>query len=202
MFCLKLSRIVIIVLLLNCRIATSQAAFSIDQASPEYPATYSSADIAATFGVPPPVIPAVNLGLLATDEIDAFSIGLDEIPPPPAPFFTIIYFSVTRPTVGVNGSSIRTESTGNGAAGDLFHVYMNTGWVWRLGPPTLISDATWHSLTQLPTQSDLDGHDYFVGAASPSYFSVICNAFRSSVARRSSFAGGSTTFNAGNPSIT
>jgi len=134
---------------------------SIDQASPEYPASLSSSDIFWRVPGPPPVFTARDLGLLATDEIDGFSLGCDHPILPTQQNWADLFYSVSRTTLGVG--AVATEVRGNGAAGDVFNVtVMGNGTV--LGGPLLWRDASTACLTTLPgVQSDVDGISGLLG---------------------------------------
>jgi hypothetical protein len=130
--------------------------FSIDQASPEYPATYSSADIVYQGGGTKKYT-ATDLGLIASDEVTSFCGGADNVFPAGSAYWSTFHYSVDRATVGTLSSVINTESTGNGAAGDIFRIVIDGGSNVAIGP-TLLVDATVNGLSTITPgpQSDID----------------------------------------------
>ncbi len=167
-------RISAIFLAINSGIAVGQF-LSIDQASPEYPGIFSSADIlwSGQGGLALVVIaPAADLGLLGGDELDAFSYGSDWFFPAGSQNWVNLVYSVTRGTVGAGASVIAGEAAGNGAAGDKFVVRID-GTGATQGAPALWLDAVPCGLTPLPPpQSDIDGLSYPNPTRFGVYFSV------------------------------
>ena len=137
----------IVLLLASFTVANAQD-FSVDAASqPADP--WLPADIVASHGRNV-FIPAANIGLLATDEMDAFSYGYDWFNEP----LLHVFFSVDRATAGVfglpPGFAVERETAaalGNGAAGDKFRIVFPGG----VGASRLWSDAPAHLLAPLPT---------------------------------------------------
>lgn len=177
MFRSRMVYMLIFVMAAGCSLAAAQD-FSVDLLSPEVPAPWSPADIVGSRGAVA-IMPASHLGLIATDEVDAFSYGVDHLVPVGSADWTSLVYSVDRFTVGAPGNDINTQATGNGAAGDEFigQVYFNTGLPLCTTPPYvdpwLWSDAPSHNLTPLPVQSDEDGVDWFATTvARPVYLSV------------------------------
>jgi hypothetical protein len=145
--------------------------FSVTGASPE---PWSGADILLTDGTSVRAS-AADLGLLLTDEIDAFSFGDDEIEPLAAYNFSRIAYSVRSASQGAGGA-ITLEANGNGAAGDKFQVAVvqTQGGLFNVSPPQRLADATLHNLTPNPGESELEGLSMRRGGSSgfPVYFSV------------------------------
>jgi hypothetical protein len=133
-------------LLASFTVANAQD-FSVDAASqPADP--WLPADIVASHGRNV-FIPAANIGLLGTDEMDAFSYGYDWFNEP----LLHVFFSVDRATLGVAPWAVFTQVVGNGAAGDKFRIVFPGG----PGASALWSDAPWHFLQPLPGESNIDG---------------------------------------------
>jgi hypothetical protein len=161
--------------------------FSIDAASPEcLPPVplFSPADVlvAPVFlgNVPGVLWSAAQLGLAPFDEIDALSNGADILFPMGPNNWIVLFFSVTRGTLGVPGSVIEAQRLGNGAAGDEF-----VTWI-RGGAPVLgtqlYADAALLVVGQMPPlgltplppppQSNLDGLQRPIRNPLGVYFSV------------------------------
>ncbi|KPJ59508.1 MAG: hypothetical protein AMJ46_10840 [Latescibacteria bacterium DG_63] len=152
------------------------ADFSIDAASPEVPGSGSEGDIYLSGVGPPNVwIQETNLGLIAGEELDAVSYGLDYILPAGSANWVNLFYSVDRAAFGSGVGAVTAQASGNGAAGDEFWVTVDGNGV-VIRPPILWSDATGHGLTPLPGQSDLDAHSGPLGQAAPVFFSVALGA--------------------------
>ncbi|UCF77759.1 MAG: hypothetical protein JSW03_06505 [Candidatus Eiseniibacteriota bacterium] len=171
MLCRKLVPLLVLLLAATAAVAQAQD-FSIDAVSPEVPIGGSEADIYIS-GLGPPFvwIQETTLGLLAgSEEMDAFSYGIDQIVPAGSANWVNFFYSVDRLSSGFGGA-VTIEASGNGAAGDQFRVTVDGNGV-VIRPPILWSDATGHGLTPLPGESDLDAHSGPVGQMAPVYFSV------------------------------
>ncbi len=119
-----------------------------------------------------PLFPAAALGLLATENIDGFSYGSDQLQPLGSNAFVVLTYSVDRLTAGIPGSIIAGQVGGDGAAGDKFRVTIRgDGTVVSL--PALSSNARLHGLTPLPGESDIDALSLPVGLLERGvYFSI------------------------------
>lgn len=114
---------------------------------------------------------ATQLGLVAADDVDAFSYGSDQLVPAGPDFFVSLQFSVDRNTVGAGGA-VSHQANRNGAAGDKFDLLiLRSG---NSAGPFLQSDAPNHGLTPstLGLESDLDGLSRPPGTRRPVFFSV------------------------------
>lgn len=159
---------------------TTAQEYSLDTGSPEAPPATGGDLFADTGGVA--VVPHSYFPLDATDEIDGFSYGVDQLDPLGPNFYVSVYYSVDRDAVG-DGSDGRPNTGfvkaqaefGNGAAGDTF--FAKIIWAGPLVAPVtatsggigmaagmfpisrgLWMDATARPLTPLPEpQSDIDG---------------------------------------------
>ena len=117
--------------------------FSIDPLSPE---PWSPADILIWNGSGVR-IPAADLGLHPTNDVDAFSYGEDEIEPLSYYYFVRVAYSVRRGAVG-DGGAVERQASGNGAAGDKFQIAaVGVGGIFYATASMLLSDAPEHGLT-------------------------------------------------------
>lgn len=149
---------------------------SYDPASPEVPATGASDIVVVNtfrFGGGGTQWSDTELGLTASDNINAFSDGSDfyPIPGPVAGFppgtcrFVYVEHTVDPATRGASGSAIDDESSGNGADSDTFGVtFTGTG----LGMVELSTDA----LAVTPGATDLDALAWRERKRYPVYFSL------------------------------
>ncbi len=116
---------------------------------------FGAADLLA--GPPTGVnVPAAFIPLVG--DLTSFSHGFDA-KADPSPFRnTTLYFSITRGSIGLPGSVVNAEALGNGAAGDIFGLFVSP-----LGPVALMIDAGpgGLGLAVLPAfESNVDAIDY------------------------------------------
>jgi hypothetical protein len=165
----------LIVVLLHASTAPRAFDFSVDPNSPEVPSPFKPGDLVPQNGASPAHIPAAQIGLSGTDNVDAFSYGRDRIVPLGPSFFVSLSYSVDRGTAGALRDVVANQVAGNGAAGDKFFVKLRrfppVGVVPIVGP-FLMSDAVSHNLTPRPDESDLDGLSQPAGTPMPVFFSV------------------------------
>ena len=164
--------VIVFVLALSCPVNAGKLMFSIDTGSPEVPGVFSGADILSLSRFTPYMVhTAAELGLLAGEEVDAFSDSSNVIVAAGSLSYVYLGYSISPASVGVVGV-ITDETVGpmpfNGGAGDVFSIRIS-GLGMTIGPTFLLSDAPNHGLTPLPMQSNIDSLNF---TGSDAYFSV------------------------------
>lgn len=146
------------ILLLAIWTLTFAQDFGLGPGSPLVPPYFTGSIESSAVALPPPVIPFPALALRPIDVISSFSYGVERMTPNPG-CTQMLYFSVSAASVGIPGSAVNIQATGNGAAGDIFVALVNPAGGPIIGP-ILWNDAPAVGLTPLPVQDEISGASY------------------------------------------